>query len=517
LTAEVLPRRLPSEERAPQSLFLVAAVALTLLMAWLLVIYGGPKGDLMAPVAFFVALIAVPLILRKPIAGLYILFAAAVIVETDPLTFGISFTSSIPFFRGLNGITGIRGLWVNPVELIIVVTAVGWLLRDRGGDGARLKPTPLFAPLTVFIVVVALGLIHGLITGGNAKTALWTVRPLAYFYFAYLLTLQVLSHRRQVTVLLWILVLGAALKGVIGWWRYYVDLGGSLKGLSHVTGMNSLMEHEESFFYLAVMLLLAVQLVYGAPRGQRGAALLATPLVLVPFLANQRRAGSLALIIAIALLCLITISLLPSKRRLVLGMLVLSAAVLPFYVAMSWNGESLVGEPVRAIKSGISPGSRDLASNEYRDNENLNLLYTVRTSPLFGIGFGKEMVVMWPLTDVSKQFQWYKIAPHNSILWVMMTTGISGFILLWYMLGSTTIRTLHVARRLPVRLDEGIAVYGLLMLASLLVFALLDQGLLSMRLMIFVGVLLGAVFALPRLPGPADDGQTDDPGGEGHR
>ena len=254
-----------------------------------------------------------------------------------------------------------------------------------------------------------------------------------------------------------------------------------------------------------------MQFLYGAPRGQRIAALLALPLVLVPFLANQRRAGSLALIIALALLCLVTISLLPGKRLVLFGGLILAAAVLPFYAALSWNAESLAGEPVRAVKSGISPESRDLASNEYRDAENFNLEYTVRHSPLVGIGFGKEMTVVWPLPDISDQFAWYKIAPHNSLLWIMMTTGIGGFVLFWYVVGLASVGTLQAARRLTAHVDKGIAVFALLMLASLLVFALLDQGLLSMRTMIFMGVLLGVVFALPRLSEP------DAPGSDGER
>jgi hypothetical protein len=507
MTADALTRPSHSDRQRRERLFLAAAIGLTLVLAWLLVAMGGPKGNLMAPAGFFAMLIAVPLVLRKPIVGLYILFAAAVLIETDPLTFGLSVTSSIPIFRDLNGLTHIRGMWVNPAEVVIVVAAVGWWLRSRTGDRLQMKPVPLFGPLSAFVAVVALGVVYGLVTGGAIKTALWTVRPLAYFYLAYLLTLQLINDRRQVTVLLWILILGAALKGVIGWWRYYVDLGGNLNGLNQVTGMNSLMAHEESLFYLGIILLAAVQFLYGAPRRQRLASLLAVPLVLLPFLANQRRAGSLALIIAFALLCLMTLSLLPGKRRLMLGGLALCAVLLPVYAAFSWNAESLASEPVRAVKSGISPETRDLTSNEYRDAENYNLKYTARHSPLIGIGFGKEMKEIWPLPDISEQFAWYKIAPHNSILWIMMTTGVGGFILFWYVIGLASAGMLHVARRLPGGTDKGIAVFAMLMLATLLVFALFDQGLLSMRTMIFTGVLLGVAFALPRLhtsSGPAE-------------
>ena len=167
------------------------------------------------------------------------------------------------------------------------------------------------------------------------------------------------------------------------------------------------------------------------------------------------------------------------------------------------------------MKSGISPETRDLASNQYRDAENFNLLYTVRHNPLIGIGYGKEMTVVWPLPDISEQFAWYKIAPHNSLLWVMMTTGISGFLIFWYFIGLATAGSLHVARRLSNHVDKGIAVFAILMLTSLLIFALLDQGLISMRTMIFTGVLLGVVFALPGLRHAADAGASD--GEEGKR
>ena len=494
MTVDALSAPLPRGEKTTQRFFLAAAIGLTLVLAGLLVMFGVGSGNLVVPAGLLAGMIAVPIILRKPIAGIFLVFAAAVIVETDKLTFGLSVTSSIPIFRDIGGISA------NPAELIIVVTGVGWLLRSR--DKLARRPVPLFVPFTAFIAVVAFGVIHGALTHGNLKIALWTVRPLAYFYLAYLLTFQLVRDRRQVTALLWIFILGVALKGAIGWYRYYVDLGGSLAGLSSVTGMNSLMAHEESFFYAGLMLLAVVQILYGAPRGQRIATLLATPLVLLPFFANQRRAGVLALIVALPLLCVVTLSLLPNRRHILIGGLVLAGAFLPFYVGASWNTQSLVTEPVQALKSGVTPDTRDQLSNDYRDIENYDLMYTAKHSPLIGIGYGKEMTQAKLLPNISAQFAWYKIAPHNSILWILMTLGVVGFAAFWYFLGSAIIRMLQAARRLSRPGDRGIAAFTLVMLSALLVFAMVDQGLFSMRAMIFVGVLMGVVFALPHLQEP---------------
>jgi len=492
-----------------QRLFLGAAAGLTLLLALLTVEFGAVQKDMVVPAGLLAGLIAVPIILRKPVAGVFVIFASAVIVEADKLTFGLKVTSSIPIFRDIGP------FFVNPLELIMVVAAIGWLLRSRDKVVAR-RPVPVFVPFTAFIAVVAFGVIHGLFTHGDLKIALWTVRPLAYFYLAYLLTFQLLRDRRQVTALIWIFILGVALKGAIGWWRYYVDLGGSLAGLSNVVGMNSLMDHEESFFYLGVMLLAAVQILYGAPRGQRIAALLATPLVLLPFLANERRAGVLALIVALPLLCIMTLALVPKRRKLVIGGLVLAGAFLPFYVGASWNTQSLVTEPVQAMKSGVTPNTRDQLSNQYRDIENYDLMYTAKHSPVIGIGYGKEMTQAKLLPNISAQFSWFKIAPHNSILWILMTLGILGFVPFWYFLGSTIIRMLQTARRLPRSADRGIVAFAMLMLSSLLVFAMVDQGLLSARPMVFIGVLLGVVFALPHLDKPTNVAESLPPEGEEH-
>lgn len=480
-------------------LLLIAGVALSLVFAFLLLYFSGPGKNFFAPFIVFAGLLAVPVLLRRPVLGLYVLMGAAVAVETDPLAFGARVTDHLPFFHDINNVTGVRGLYLNPAEIVIMLTAAGWLLRaDRRGRPWQ-RRVPLLLPLSAFAGLVAFGFVYGLLTGGDAKIALWMIRPFAYFYLTYALTLQLIDSRRQIDVLIWLVLLAGAFKGAIGWWRYHVDLGGDLNALNEIEGMNSLMAHEESFFFLAVIMLAAVSLFYGGPRRRKTASLLAVPVVLLPFLANQRRAGSLALILAIAILCLVTFAILTTRRRSLLALATLGIVLVPLYAATSWGGSSLAGEPVRAVRSGVDPSQRDLASNEYREVENLNVEHTVRTSPLFGIGFGKEMVMKWPLPDLSDSFAWYRVAPHNTVLWVMMTTGILGFALFWQVMGGLMVRLLMVARRLRRREDKGVAVYGLLMLVGLLVFALLDHGLLAMRVMTFGGILLGCVFALPYL------------------
>ena len=478
---------------------LALGVLLAVMLAWLLLVYGDSGGNLFAPAMALGLIIIATVIWRSPMIGLYILLAAAVLIEENPLGFGAALTDQIPFFRDINGVIAVRGVWANPAEVIMVITAVALILRSEPSGRPRLRAGPIFLPFTAFIVMIAIGVAHGALTGGDLKISFWTVRAIAYIYLGYLLTMQLLKERRQLDALIWILIVGVAIKGAIGWWRYYVNLDTDLSRINAIPGVNSLMAHEESFFFIALLLLAAVQLLYGAPRKQKALTFLSIPFVMIPFLANHRRAGVIALLVGLAALAIISYGLLRERRKLIVSLLVLSAVVLPLYGALFWNNTGLVGEPVQAIKSGFQPDERDFASNAYREAENVNLEFTVRKSPILGIGFGKEMVMQWPLPDIGQFFAWYRIVPHNTILWLMMTTGIIGFILFWYWIGTSILQGCLAVRQLVTGELRGLAVYGILMLIVLLIFALLDQGLLSMRAALFVGILLGAVFAIPRL------------------
>lgn len=498
------PRRPPEAGYAGRGagfdvVLLAVGALLAAALAWLLLVYGGAGGNLFAPVLALAAVIVVPIIWRRPVVGLYMLMGAAVAIEVNPLGFGAALTDELPFFRDINGIITVRGVWLNPAEIVMAVMVLAWITRNGAQGRPRLTAGPIFLPFTAFMGMVAFSVIHGALTGGDLKISLWTVRALVYLYLAYLLTVHIVRERRQVDVLIWILIVAALVKGIIGWWRYYIDLGGDLSRLDAITGVNSIMAHEESFFFIALLLLAAVQLLYGSSGKQRTLTLLAVPAVLIPLLANERRVGALAIVVAVAALFLLTYVLVRERRRLITTLLIVSAVVVPIYGVAFWNSDGLAAEPVQAIKSGFEPDERDFASNTYRDAENINLEFTVRESPVVGIGFGKEMVMHWPLPDIGASFAWYRIVPHNTVLWVMMTTGILGFIVFWYWVAVTFIHGCLAARRLVSRKNLGLAVYGIVMLTVMLMFALFDQGLLSMRVTIFVGILLGITLMSPRL------------------
>jgi hypothetical protein len=76
-------------------------------------------------------------------------------------------------------------------------------------------------------------------------------------------------------------------------------------------------------------------------------------------------------------------------------------------------------------------GANQDASSIMRDIENYNLMRTLKTNPLLGVGFGKEYIEEVRAYDISSIFPQYRYLPHNSLLGVIAFTGMLGFAGVW--------------------------------------------------------------------------------------
>jgi len=66
-----------------------------------------------------------------------------------------------------------------------------------------------------------------------------------------------------------------------------------------------------------------------------------------------------------------------------------------------------------------------------RDIENYNLVVTLRSNPLLGVGFGYEYIEEVQAYDIKSIFPQYRYLPHNSMLGFIAFTGLLGFVLIW--------------------------------------------------------------------------------------
>jgi len=439
----------------------------------------------------FVALAITLLLWHRPVAAVLALFAAATLIEANGAQFPDATTELIPWWRNLSS-SGIAPLPFSPAELMVVVAGAMWCVRALGSERFHMHSSPVLRSYGVHLIFVVAGLVLGIATGGNVTVALWEVRAPVLFGAVLLLALNLLRTPRHIDALSWLILLGSGLKGVQGTWRYVVTLDRSIS-------YNNLLEHEEALFFPAFYLFLLLLFIFKGSRWQKRVGVCCLPFVLLADFANQRRASTAALVLALAALAVIVFVVLRQRRRRIVGAMLVASIVLAGYVGVYWNSGSRLAQPIRAIKSQFMPNSRDESSDLYRELENRGLMWQIKANPVLGQGYGHEMPLlpgMWDARDVSP-FMLYM--PHNSILWVWWRTGLAGFTCFLLTIGVAIARNCQLARGTNEPRLQRWAIFAVLTTIMWTMLGFLDQGVLLSREVVYVAVLLAVPEVLGRL------------------
>jgi O-antigen ligase len=159
----------------------------------------------------------------------------------------------------------------------------------------------------------------------------------------------------------------------------------------------------------------------------------------------------------------------------------------------------MFARPAHAIWSNFRPDPRDASSNLYRQLENLNLGLDIRSSPVVGEGFGVPIPHPVYLFDASDIDPLINFVPHNNILYVWLRMGVFGVVAFWFTVGAAVVAACRLARHE----DRRLALFGTLALGAVVAWLFqgwLDKGIVSFRIEILVGSLLGAVTVVLRNP-----------------
>jgi O-antigen ligase len=141
------------------------------------------------------------------------------------------------------------------------------------------------------------------------------------------------------------------------------------------------------------------------------------------------------------------------------------------YLGAFWNAAGTPGFPAAAVKSVVAPdqqSEQDKASDFYRDIERHDIVATIRSNPVMGVGFGQKFHMPWPLPNISF-FVFWEYITHNSILWIWMKAGIGGFVAM-LALFATALRA--GARSLRSAADASVTAVTLTSVAFVLMFAI---------------------------------------------
>lgn len=446
-------------------------------------------------IALSVLLIIAAMVWKRPIFGIYLLVAGTVVFEAFRLNFPDSFTDTIPFFQSFAN-SGLP-LPLFPVELLMLAVIGIIILKRIATRATPLQTGPLFWAGLFFSVMVLTGVIHGIMTGGEFSMALWEARAQFYLFLVYLAVYNLVETRTQVRRIMWVFLAGIAFKGIVGSFRFVVILGLDASRINEFTDYNSLLAHEESYFFAMFLAFIGITLLLRSNKSQLFFTLVFAAPVMLAFLANQRRAGTLALILAIMITGFLVFAVAKWRRKQLALLAILAFLLLPPYVVLFGESNSLIAQPAHSIASLWRPSDRDSSSNVYRDLERENLKINIVNAPIVGQGYGKPIPIHVIFPDLTSIFDLWAFIPHDTIFWVWMRLGIFGFIAFWFWAGRSVLVATHAAVTLREPYHKGIAILTVAMMAGWLAIAVVDMGLVDFRSTVIIGAFTGLAAKLP--------------------
>ena len=428
----------------------------------------------------------------RPMIGLYVAFGLVLLFEVGGPDLLMEPGRFLHY--GLQSSLGLSGVIVSPIEMLQILCVLSWLARGVLAGRLDFRGGVLGWPMFLFALSLVYGLIRGRVAGGDPYTGFWEIRPLLYAAGCYILTVNLVRTRQQVVRLTSVGFVAMSLFAIEGTYRRLALADTGLLGDVREFWYS----HETVIFVSALIVLIVAQLAIGGPLWHRVLGPLVLPFAVFTMLASERRAGQIAMMVA--LLAVMAVFLVCQRRAFFLIAVPLLAAG-AVYLPLFWNNTGLMGQPARAVRSITNPDPRDAASNQWREMEKVNVRATIYAFPLSGVGFGTPFLQIIRVPDIS-HFPFWAHQPHHNVLWIWLKTGAIGFILFWVMLGTSIARAANIARALH---DPALRTFALLVMGGLisaLVFSYVDLGLNSGRVTVFLGVGLGTLAALPALDTP---------------
>jgi hypothetical protein len=444
-------------------------------------------------------LLASVVVAIKPIIGIYLigfftLFTDASISPWWPFVKNMSSRESVLYMTD--------GVIITPMEVILVITAVVWVLRlllDRGSRA--LVRGDLFGPVLVFAAFLFAGFGFGLVTGGDRYVAIWEFRPFLYLPLTYILLTNLFTTRRQYHRLAMVMLVAVVAHAVLALLKWSGLSGDSREELE------SLVDHG-SAVQMSVVLMVAIA-AWMLPQAPRAVRFL-MPLAAVPvgwaWLISERRAAVVGLAVSIIFLGVLLFRL--NRRRLyVAGPVFVLLTV--GYLGAFWQSESTIGFPAQAIKTVVAPdeiSEKDESSNLYRQIENFDIMATIHAKPITGFGFGQKFLRPVALANVSN-FPFFEFIPHNSVLWIWIKSGVGGFVAMLFLFGSAIRSGVGSLLRSSSGRDRVLLFAAAGYVIAYLIFAYVDIAW-DARSMVSVGVAMAVCTELVRLPARASEDET---------
>lgn len=448
-------------------------------------VYSSPRPAVVAWLLFFVG---IALILYQPRYGVYLILFLSLVGDKS-LTYWYPFHLNFSSFESLLYLD--QRLIFSPMEVYLVLTLLAWLVQDAILGRLHFYWGELFWPAMIFMAFVAFGLVYGLARGGDVNVGLWEARAIFYLPIMLILASNLLTERDHITSLIGLVVSALFVEGITGVYYYFSVVRGNPSILAA-----GIMEHAAGIQMDSLFVFILALWLYKGPAKARLFTLLMSFPVLFTFFMIQRRAAFLALLIALLFMAIILFKENRPAFWIIVPALTLALII---YLISFWNHSGSIGILARAVKSQIAPQQsslRDQASDIYRLIENYDIYYTIRQSPLTGIGFGHMFTMVIPLPDISF-FVWYRYITHNSIGWIWMKTGIGGFVALLFLVGLSIMAGIRTLFRLPGGIMSAVVLTATLYILMHFIYAYVDMSW-DNQSMTYIGAMMGIISCAER-------------------
>lgn len=445
------------------------------------------------------ALLVVSWVWHQPVRGLYLLLGGTLIFEIFPLRFPDSLTDRVPFFLNLNNVNssaGLNGIPITPAEILMVGVLLIWLAAGAARRSLAVITGPIMTAYVIFTLVVVAAELHGILGHGDWDRSLWELRPQVYGLVTFFMAANMVQKREHLKHLAVVFFIAVAFKVGVALYRYFVTLHGN------DASYEAIMAHEESYFFALFIFAAGAAVIWGQGLTKQLKFLMiaGAAMSLFALVVNHRRAAEISLIAGVGTVMLLAIRFDEANRTRWLGLSLVTVFAAALFVFVYWDHTNgLTGQLIRPVRSMFYPDPRDYLSNIYRVAEDGNIWLAFRSSPLFGIGFGIPMPVVYPMADISKDYPLWNYIPHNTLLWIGMRMGAIGYAAFW---GLVAMAVLQACRQLAKGRDPLLNTFAAFAVAAIV--AEIFQGYSDLQLdtyrnLIVFGAFLGLLQRLPKL------------------
>lgn len=434
-----------------------------------------------------VAVVIAAAIVRWPTMGLFGIVTCAVLIEQNQISPAPPITNYLYVFYWPQNLSGLPE---RPIGFLMLFILFMFICHRFMMHRPGLKGGALLLPFLFYLACVAFGVVHGMTSGGNFKIIVLEIRPFWYLFVSYLLAYNLVARKSHITTFFWIVIVAAGVKALQG---VYIYVGVLHFNLSQ---NREIMAHEDSFFFAALIFIVILFALHYRHKAQLYTALAIMPMLLVAMIANQRRTDYIALLVACAVAWALLFMIRPEKRRQLLIVGIICAAIGTTYVLIFQHASGALGSPARSIVSIFHPDPNDASSNLYRQIEDYDLKFTVKQNPL-GLGFGKQFSQPQILPNILDLDPYYLYIPHNTVYWIWMRLGWIGYFALWYLIGSFIIIGCLTVRRLKDPYLQLVAIYIVGVTFMEVIVAYADYQFYFYRNVIYLGLLMGMMLKLP--------------------